>query len=295
MTEAFNSWQTGAHGKISRQAACLLGGIAAAVPALVMTVAAAGMAHEGSGSYGAQWWRIVFAVLLLLSALAMLLGLCRRTAWWVGTSAAGLIIVVSLISATWKDCPSICGSLMPLPVGMIFGSLLPLAVLLLVRRPLCSSCRTAGDKWRRLAFFAVGVPAALVLTAVLMPYNPELAVEDTQGAARAGMSAKTPAAPAEGRQVIDLGSIKSESTHEMTFTVANDSKFPVFIRGTFSECTCLKVISYPQSIDPKGTAAIKVQLIAPAGPAHYSQHVFLRTSDPQRPRIGLLVKAEISP
>jgi len=95
----------------------------------------------------------------------------------------------------------------------------------------------------------------------------------------------------EGRS--DLDYVEVGGHRPVAFLVVNDQARPLEIRKVKSGCECIKLVTGPKVILPRGAGMFVVEFEAPPIRTEYTTEIVLFTSDSSRPMISLSVRARI--
>ncbi|MFA6133748.1 MAG: DUF1573 domain-containing protein [Phycisphaerae bacterium] len=141
-----------------------------------------------------------------------------------------------------------------------------------------------------------------VATAESRPAGSE--VQATQPVASSGPTTATAPAPVEGtakhmpsffgtEATCNLGEIRKDSKHTVTFTIENPSGRTVRISKIRGDCGCITAVNPPKELAATGATRVKVKFVAPNVAVPYVSRLILVTDDPRRKQISLWVKCRV--
>ncbi|HET6430336.1 MAG TPA: DUF1573 domain-containing protein [Phycisphaerae bacterium] len=91
----------------------------------------------------------------------------------------------------------------------------------------------------------------------------------------------------------DLDYVEKDGLRRVAFILANDKSEPLEIRKVKSGCECIRLVTGPEVILPRGAGMFLVEFHAPRIATEYATEIVLFTSDSSRPMIPLSIRARI--
>ncbi len=95
------------------------------------------------------------------------------------------------------------------------------------------------------------------------------------------------------KDVHDFGRVDPHTTMSYTFTIRNEGTAPLRLQAADTSCKCTLSDVENEWVEPNGETEVTLTYNAGSKAEAYRQYAVVRTNDPQRPELELVVKGSI--